>query len=64
MNLETVSRKQLNDIEIRVRELLKLMRKAKLHDETVTQLLAEFEQTLADARRKRFEEENSEYQGY
>lgn len=64
MNLEKISRKQLNDMEIRVRELLKLMRRAKMHDEPVTELLAELEQTLADARRKRFEEENPEYQGY
>lgn len=64
MNLEKISRKQLNDIEIRTRELLKLLRRAKLHDEPVTELLAELEQTLADARRKRFEQENTEYQGY
>ena len=61
MNLETISRKQLNELESRVRELLVTMRKAKLQYDPVAESLKSFEQELGNARRERFDAENLEY---
>lgn len=58
MDLETVSQKQVNELERLVKELLVVMRKAKLHGEPLAENLRLFEQELGDMRRKRFDEAN------
>ena len=64
MNLENVSQKQLNKIEILTSELLVALRKAKLQDEPLAESLQLLEQELGDARRNRFDIANPEYRGY
>lgn len=64
MNLQGVSPKQLNDLELRIRELLLAMRKANLHNEAVFDSLSELERELAQTRRERFDAANPEYSGY
>lgn len=64
MNLETISQKQLNELEHCVRELLSTMRKLKVVDEPLVESLKVFEQKLAEARRERFDAANPDYKGY
>jgi hypothetical protein len=64
MDFEHVSRKQLNELEIRVHELISLIRKAKLKDEPLQDSLKLLEQKLGETRRKRFDETTPEYKGY
>jgi Zn-dependent M16 (insulinase) family peptidase len=64
MNFENVPQKHMNELELLVRELLAVMRKAKLQNESLEQALRQFEQELEDARRKRFDAVNSEYHTY
>lgn len=64
MNLETVSKKHVNELERCVRELLYTMRKAKLNDEVLTESLRQLEKTLGEARRERFDAVNPEYRGF
>ena len=64
MNLETISQKDLNELERLSRELLALLRKTKLQNEPVADSLHAFELALGDLRRQRFDELNSGYRGY
>ncbi len=64
MNLEQISQKHRNDLEIQVRELQNTLRKAKLYDEPIMEMLRQLEQRLSDARRKSFDSATSDYQGY
>ncbi len=64
VNLEPVSDKHLHEIERLSKELLALLRKAKLLDQPITPLLRELEAQAEKARRERFDETNSEYRGY
>lgn len=64
MSFETISRKDLNELELRVRELLVIMKKTKLQDDPRINALKSLEQELGDVRRKRFDEANPEFQGY
>ncbi len=64
MDLDTISRKQLNELETQVRYLLITMRKAKLHTEPVAELLRDLERQLGEARRASFDSTNSDYKGY
>ena len=64
MNLETISLKQVNELEYRVRELLIAMRKAKLQNDPLAESLKLLEQELGKARCERFDAANSEYQAY
>ena len=64
MNIEHVSQKDLNELERLARELLVLIRKAKLQDEPVASTLSQFELTLGEARRARFDATNPGYRGY
>ena len=61
MNFENIPQKHMNELELLVRELLAVMRKAKLQNESLEQALRQFEQELEDARRKRFDTANPEY---
>ncbi len=64
MKLENVSKKHLNDMEIKVIGLIEIMRRSKLSDDPVFETLRQFEKELGDVRRKRFEETTPEYKGY
>jgi len=64
MNLETISRKQLNELEHCVRELLITMRKAKLQNDPLVESLKLLEHELGEARRERFDAANPEYHTY
>ncbi len=64
MNLETVSQKHVNELEILVKELLIAMRKAKLEKEPLGEYLRRFDQELGDVRRERFDGMHPEYKVY
>jgi hypothetical protein len=64
MDLENVSQKHLNELELSLRELLILMRKAKLHNEPLAESLHLLELEIGNIRRSRFDEANSKYNGY
>ena len=64
MNLENLSRKQLNELEHHVSELLNAMRKAKLQNEPLMESLKLLEHQLGETRRERFDAANSEYHTY
>ncbi len=64
MDLNAVSPKHLNELEVMLRELLALMRKANLHDEPIAKSLQEFEHEVGQLRRARFDAANPEYTGY
>ncbi|MEO8606776.1 MAG: hypothetical protein ABI690_02765 [Chloroflexota bacterium] len=64
MNLETVSDKHLHELERLAKELLETMRRAKLLDSPLTELLRGLESEAEKARRERFDEVNPEFKGY
>lgn len=64
MNLESVSDSHLQELERLTRELLHLMRKARLLDLPLSGLLSTLEEEAEKVRRERFDAVDSEYQGY
>jgi hypothetical protein len=64
MDLESVSQKHLNELEVRVTELLLLLKKAKIQDENIIAILRQLETELGQARRDRFDGVTKEYSGY
>ena len=64
MNLDTVSDKHLHELERLTKELLEMMRKAKLLDQPLTESLRHLETLAEKARRERFDEVNPEFRGY
>lgn len=64
MNLETISQKNLNDLERLAKELRMTMRKAKLNNEPLAKLLYDLEVELSQLRRERFDAANPEYHSY
>ena len=54
MNFENVTRKHMNELELLVTELLTVMRKAKLQNDSLEESLRLFERELEQARRERF----------
>lgn len=64
MNLENISEKHINEVELRIKELLLAMRKAKIQPEALMESLRQLEQELGNLRRQRFDAKNSEYSGY
>jgi hypothetical protein len=64
MNLEAVSDKDLHELERLTVELLKVMRKAKLQDQPLIELLRLLEQETGKVRRERFDDVNPEFRGY
>jgi hypothetical protein len=64
VNLENVTPKQLNDLELTIRELLLIMRKANLHNEPIAASLYQLELEVGQVRRDRFDTANPEYKGY
>jgi hypothetical protein len=64
MELDTLSDKHLQDMERLARELITLMRQAKLKDEPLTEALHSLEMEAAKVRRERFDASHPEYHGY
>ena len=64
MNLESLTKKQLNELERCVQELLSVMRKTRISDEALVEPLKVLEEKLGEVRRERFDETNPEYRGY
>jgi len=64
MNLDTVSDKHLHELERLTKELLEIMRRAKLLNSPLTEMLRLLESQAEHARRERFDEVNPEFRGY
>jgi hypothetical protein len=64
MNLETISRKQLNDLEQQTKQLLGTIQKAKLENTPLIEALKQLEHDLGEARREQFDSINSEFHTY
>ncbi len=64
MNLDTLSDKQLQELERLAKELLLVMRKAKLMAEPLAESLHQLEVEAGEIRRERFDTSNPEYSGY
>jgi predicted nucleic acid-binding Zn-ribbon protein len=64
MNLDTISRKQLNDLEQQVKQLLGTIHRAKLENIPLVEALQQLEHELEEARRAQFDSINSEFHTY
>jgi hypothetical protein len=64
MNLDTISDKQVCELERLAHELRALMRKAKLKDESLLESLHKLELESGRVRRERYDATNSGYRGY
>ena len=64
MELDALSDKNLNELERLSRDLLAAMRKAKLSDSTLVNLLSTLERQAGEIRRARFDADDSQYNGY
>jgi len=64
MNIDTLSDKDLQELERLTRELLVLLRKAKMGDQPVAESLHELEARAGDIRRERFDASHPQYSGY
>jgi hypothetical protein len=64
MNLENISPKQLSELESLLKELLAVMRKAKLQNEPLAEAARSLESELGRVRRERFDAANPEYRGF
>lgn len=64
MNLEPLSDKHLHEIERLAKELLEVMRKAKLKEEPLAQALHQLEVEAGNLRRERYDANNPEFKGY
>lgn len=64
MNMDSVSDKNLGELERLSRELLAVMRKAQLADTPLATLLSTLESEAGEIRRARFDAHDSQYSGY
>jgi hypothetical protein len=64
MDLDSLTPKHSNELEQMITQLLKTMRSAKLQNLPVYIALQELEQELGEARRNRYDQNNSKYIGY
>lgn len=64
MDLDSLTPKHSNELEQMITQLLKTMRSAKLQNMPVYAALQELEQQLGEARRNRYDQNNSKYIGY
>ena len=64
MNLEAITRKQSNDLEQQIRQLMVTMRKARLHESSYFESLQTLAQELEKVRHEQFDDTNSEYSSY
>jgi hypothetical protein len=61
---ETISDKNLHELERLTQELLEIMRKAKIQDAFLSEALTQLHQEASDARRNRFDARSPKYTGY
>lgn len=64
MDLETVLDKDLHELERLAKELLDVIRKTKLEEPALTEMLRQLETKAGEIRRQRFDGDNSEFRGY
>lgn len=64
MELDSVSEKHRNELEQQIKQMLKLMRTAKMHDRPIYVALQELELELGEMRRTRFDQSDSEFGNY
>jgi hypothetical protein len=64
MDLDSVSDKDLNELERLSRELLTLMGRAKLKNNILADMLDEFVRQAGEVRRSRFDASDSKYRSY
>ena len=64
MEIHQLSPKHINELEQQITQLVKMMRTAKLSHLPIYADLQALEQELGETRRQRFDNSNSEYEGY
>ena len=64
METHQLSTKHFNELEQQITQLLKMMRKAKLSYLPIYADLQALENELGEVRRQRFDNSNTEYEGY
>ncbi len=64
MELETISDKNIQELERLTRELLNVIKRAKIQDEKLIDALKDLEAKVGEIRRTRFDESNPQYHGY
>jgi DNA gyrase/topoisomerase IV subunit A len=64
MDFDSVSLKHCNELEQLITQMLKIMRSAKLQQHPIYASLQDLEKELGEARRGRYDDNNSEYSGY
>lgn len=64
MSLDTISAKRCNALEQEITQILRTMRSAGLQNQPLYTALQEFEQKLADIRRNRYDQINSDYSNH
>ncbi len=64
MELESISDKNVQELERLTRELLNLLKRSKIHDETLVEALKDLESKVGEVRRARFDEANPQYHSY
>lgn len=64
MNLDSLSNKQLNELERLASELRVMLKRAKLQDEALTKSLYTLEDEARKVRCQRFDEANPQFRGY
>ncbi len=64
MNLESLTDKQLNELERLLTELTHLMKQAKLTDDPLHATLTQLRHDAGALRQKRYDEHNSRFTGY
>jgi predicted nucleic acid-binding Zn-ribbon protein len=64
MIIDTVTDKNLQELERLSKELLEAMRKAKVEDEMLTDALRRLNQEASDIRRSRFDAHSPEFRGF
>jgi hypothetical protein len=64
MSIETLSDKDLQELERLTRELIAVLRKAKMNDQPLAEMLYELETRAGNLRRERFDSSNPQYDGY
>jgi hypothetical protein len=64
MNLDTVSDKHINELERLAKELLAVMKQAKLNDEILSKALQVLASEAGNIRCARYDADNPRYRGY
>jgi hypothetical protein len=64
MNLDMATDKQLHELERLAKELSEVMRRAKLLDEPLRELLHRLETQAGETRRQRYDQANPQFRGY